>query len=155
MADKPVVLQGGEGRSIALGGFGMTLKASEEETNGAFTLLESASEPAHFGPPMHIHHDCAEAFYILEGEYLMFLADQEVRCGPGAFVYIPPGLVHGFRVGPLPARKLNIYVPAGMVGYFDELAQAAERGTVDDEHLGAIAARYGMEVLGPVPEGYT
>jgi len=40
------------------------------------------------------------------------------------------------------------------VGYFDELAAAIREGDVSDEKLGAIAERYGVEVLGPVPEGY-
>jgi hypothetical protein len=41
-----------------------------------------------------------------------------------------------------------------MVGYFDELAAAIRTGDIDEAHLAAIAERYGMEVLGPVPEGY-
>ncbi len=38
--------------------------------------------------------------------------------------------------------------------YFDELAAAIASGDADDSALGAIAERYGMEVLGPVPAGY-
>lgn len=41
-----------------------------------------------------------------------------------------------------------------MVGYFDELSEATNRGRVDPELLDEIALRYSMEVLGPVPEGY-
>ena len=143
----------GEGRSIDLGNFAMSVKVSAEETGSAFTLLEAA-EPPGFGPPMHIHHDAAEAFYVLEGEYLMFIEDREFRCPAGSFVYIPSGLRHGFRVGGVPSRKLNLYSPAAMVGYFDELNAAITSGAADDTELDAIARRYGMEVVGPVPEGY-
>ncbi len=48
---------------------------------------------------MHIHRDAAEAFYVLEGEYLIFIDDQEARCPAGSFVYIPAGAIHGFRGG--------------------------------------------------------
>ena len=41
-----------------------------------------------------------------------------------------------------------------MIGYFDDVAEAARRGDLDDEHLADIATGYGMEVTGPVPEGY-
>ncbi|MBW3668873.1 MAG: cupin domain-containing protein [Actinobacteria bacterium] len=153
MPSDPFALQPGEGRSIDLGGFMMTVKASAESTDGAFTLLE-ATEPAHFGPPMHIHRDAAEAFYVLEGEYVIFIDDEEIPCPAGSFVYIPAGATHGFRVGDRPSKKLNLYVPQAMVGYFDELAAAITSGNVGDDELGAIAERYGMEVLGPVPEGY-
>jgi mannose-6-phosphate isomerase-like protein (cupin superfamily) len=150
---EPFILQPGAGRSIDLGGFLMSVKASAGETSGAFTLLE-ASEPPNFGPPMHIHRDAAEAFYVLEGEYIIFIDDAETRCPAGSFVYIPAGAVHGFRVGNVPSKKLNLYVPEAMVGYFDELAAAVASGDTDDERLVSIAERYGMEVLGPVPEGY-
>ena len=153
MANSPLVLQPGAGRSIDLGAFTMTVKADSEATQGAFTLLE-AEEPPDFGPPMHIHRDAAEAFYVLKGEYIIFLGDEEIRLAAGGFVYIPSGFLHGFRVGGKPSAKLNLYLPGAMVGYFDELASSLAMGHADEAQLGNIAERYGMEILGPVPEGY-
>jgi mannose-6-phosphate isomerase-like protein (cupin superfamily) len=98
----------GEGRVIDMGAFGMTVQADASDTAGSFSLLEAA-EPPGFGPPMHTHEDAGEAFYVLEGEYLIFLEDQEYRCPAGSFVFIPAGRVHGFRVGDVASRKLNIY----------------------------------------------
>src|SRR5438309_12090993 len=103
-----VVLRPGEGRRIDLGAFQMSVKATGEETGGIFSLLE-ADEPPGFGPPLHVHHDAAEAFYVLEGEYVMFLDEREVRCSAGSFVFVPAGMRHGFRVGEIPSRKLNFY----------------------------------------------
>ena len=148
-----VVLRPGEGRDIEMGNFRMSLKAAGDDTAQAFSLLE-AEEPPDFGPPMHIHHDAAEAFYVVSGEYRIFVRDEEYLCSAGSFIYVPAGVPHGFRVGAAASRKLNIYAPAAMVGYFDELAAAIARNEMDDETLGEIARRYGMEVIGPVPEGY-
>ena len=147
------LLSPGEGRSVDLGTFAMSVKATAAATGGAFSLLE-ATEPANFGPPMHIHHDAAEAFYVLAGEYVVFLGDQEERCPAGSFVFIPAGLRHGFRVGGVPSKKLNLYAPAAMVGYFDDLSAILAAGEADPTELDQIARRYGMEVVGPVPEGY-
>src|SRR5207248_2038742 len=122
-------------------------------TCGAFSLLE-ADEPPDFGPPLHIHRDAAEAFYVLEGEYIIFVDGREHSCPAGSFIFIPAGLRHGFRVGKMNSRKLNLYVPGAMVGYFDDLSDAVKQGTVDSANLAEIAARYSMEVLDPVPEGY-
>ncbi len=149
---RPIILRPGEGRSIDMGNFRMSVKASSEETGGAFTLLE-AKEPPGFGPPMHIHHDAAEAFYVVAGEYLIFVADQEFACPAGSFIYIPAGVAHGFRVGSEQSRKLNFYTPGAMVGYFDELAEQSATD-LNPEELAEMARRYGMEVIGPVPEGY-
>ena len=153
VANAGYVLRPGEGRSIDLGAFRMSVKATGEQTNGMFSLLE-AEEPAGFGPPMHIHRDAAEAFYVLDGEYIIFVDDREYVCPAGSFIYIPAGLAHGFRVGAVASRKLNIYLPAAMVGYFDDLASATRAGDVDPDGLSDIALRYSMEVIGPVPEGY-
>jgi len=147
-----VVHMPGEGRPIDLGAFAMTLKAGADETGGIVSVLE-AEEPPGFGPPLHIHHDAAEAFYVLEGEYVMFLEEREVRCPAGTFLFIPAGMRHGFRVGALPSRKLNFFFPAAMVGYFDELSAAVARGDADDA-LDTIASRHAMEIVGPVPESY-
>jgi mannose-6-phosphate isomerase-like protein (cupin superfamily) len=147
------VLAPGEGRSIDLGSFGMTVKASRDETDGVFSLLE-AEEPPGFGPPLHIHHDAAEAFYVLDGEYVMFLDGREVRCPAGSFIFIPAGMRHGFRVGAAPSRKLNFYFPAVMVGYFDDLSEAILRDEVDESVLSDIARRHLVEIVGPVPESY-
>ncbi len=74
-----IILRPGEGRPIDLGGFQMSVKASGNDTGGTFSLLE-ANEPPGFGPPLHIHHDAAEAFYVLEGEYIVFVDGREVSC---------------------------------------------------------------------------
>ena len=143
----------GDGRPIELGTFAMTEKASAESTGGLVSVLE-ATEPAGFGPPMHIHHDAAEAFYVLEGEYMMFLGEREVVCPAGTFIFIPAGVPHGFRVGATDSRKLNFFFPAAMTGYFDELSAAVARGEADESVLDAIARAHNMEITGPVPETY-
>jgi mannose-6-phosphate isomerase-like protein (cupin superfamily) len=147
------VLQPGEGRLIDLGGFSMTVKATDETTDGLFTLLE-ADEPPNFGPPLHIHHGIAEAFYVLEGEYILFMGNDEFRCPTGSFIFIPAETAHGFKVGDVASRKLNLYMPASMLGYFDDLSEAISKGEADPERLSAIATRHAVEVIGPVPEGY-
>lgn len=147
------VLRPGEGRSIDLGAFRMTVKAAREDTNGTFTLLE-ADEPAGFGPPLHVHRDAAEAFYVVDGEYFLFIEGVEYPYPAGSFIFIPAGIEHGFRVGRGASRKLNLYVPAAMIGYFDDLSVAITTGQMEPDALSKIALKYGMEVRGPVPEGY-
>lgn len=150
---KPIVLQPGEGRLIDLDGFSMCVKATDDETSGTFSLLE-ADEPPNFGPPLHIHHGIAEAFYVLEGEYIIFIDGDEFLCPAGSFIFIPAETPHGFKVGDVASRKLNLYLPASMVGYFDDLSDAMREGKADEERLSEIAGRHSLEVIGPVPEGY-
>jgi quercetin dioxygenase-like cupin family protein len=57
--------------------------------------------------PRRVAH--AAAFYVLEGEYRIFIEGAVHRCPAGSFILIPSGLRHGFRVGDKPSRKLNLY----------------------------------------------
>jgi mannose-6-phosphate isomerase-like protein (cupin superfamily) len=149
------VVQPDAGRLLGMGTFEAVVLATGAQTDQAFSLLQTQGEPPDFGPPMHVHHDAAEAFFVLEGEYQMFLEDRQELCPPGAFVYVPKGMAHTFRVvSPEPGRKLNIFAPAAMVGFFEELAEAEAAGGATPELVDAIAARHQMEVVGPVPTSY-
>ena len=83
----------------------------------------------------------------------MHLDGRDFACPADSFVYVPRGLPHTFKVTIPGSRKLNLYTPAAMEGYFEDLAEALTGG-VDDDGLAEIGARYAMEVLGPPPEGY-
>ena len=147
------VLLPGEARMIDVGGFGVTVHADAATTDGAFSLIETAEATPGGGPPLHVHRDCAESFYVLAGAYVMHLDGREFECPTGSFVYVPRGMRHTFRIAAAESRKLNLYTPAGMVGYFDELAAGIAAGMAEAD-LDAIAGRYSMDVVGPVPEGY-
>jgi mannose-6-phosphate isomerase-like protein (cupin superfamily) len=153
--DEAFVVAPGSGRKLDLGTFEAVVLATAEQTAGAYTLLQTRSEPPGFGPPLHRHRDAAEAFYVLEGEYLMHLPDGRRSCPPGSFVYVPRGVPHTFTVtSQVPGAKLNLFTPAAMLGFFEQLALAGADGPVTPDVLDRIAAEQDMEVLGPVPESY-
>jgi mannose-6-phosphate isomerase-like protein (cupin superfamily) len=149
------IVRPGEGRHLDLGNFEALVLATAAQTNTEFTLLQLQMEPPDFGPPLHLHRDAAEAFYVLEGEYLMHFEDGQQLCPPGTFVYVPRNTPHTFKVVSAgPGKKLNLFSPAAMLGFFEELAAAEAAGNTTPELLDAIAARNHMEVLGPVPATY-
>jgi mannose-6-phosphate isomerase-like protein (cupin superfamily) len=147
------VLLPGEARTIDLGSFDVLVHADPARTAGEFSMVETRESAAGLGPPLHVHRDCSESFFVLGGRYGIHVDGRDFECPVGSFVHIPRGLRHTFQSLESGSRKLNLYSPAGMVGYFDELA-AGIAGGLDDTGLDAIAERYEMEVVGPVPEGY-
>ena len=143
----------GDARRIEAGAFTVDVLADATETGGRFTLIETAESAAGLGPPLHVQHDCAEAFVVLAGRYAMHVDGREFECPAGTFVHVPKGAAHTFRTLEAGSRKLNLYAPAGMVGYFEELAAGIASG-MSDADLDAIAERYEMSIVGPIPEGY-
>lgn len=147
------VLLPGEARRIELGGFDVLVHADAADTEGSFSLIETGDPQAGLGPPLHVHRDAAESFYVIEGAYAFHLDGRDFDCPAGSFVHVPRGMQHTFASTLAGSRKLNLYTPAAMVGYFDELA-AGLRSRIDDAALEAIAERFEMTVLGPPPPGY-
>lgn len=150
--DGAFVLGPGEARVIDVGGFDVTVHADAESTDRTFSLIETAEAEPGAGPPLHIHRDCAESFYVLAGAYRMLIGGRAFQCEPGVHLHPArrPPYVQTLRAG---SRKLNLYTPAAMVGYFDELAAGLRTG-MDEAALDEIAGRYGMDVVGVVPERY-
>jgi mannose-6-phosphate isomerase-like protein (cupin superfamily) len=153
VGDGGLVLLPDEARVIDISGFDVLVHADGADTEGRFSLIETVESTSGGGPPMHIHRDCAESFVVLAGRYAMHLDGQEFDCPVGSFVYVPKDMPHTFRALEERSRKLNLYTPAGMVGYFDELSAGIAAG-MSEADLGGLAGRYAMEIVGPVPEGY-
>ena len=86
----------GVGRRLDLGNFEALVLATAARTSSEYTLLQVQGEPPDFAPPLHLHRDTAEAFYVLEGEYLMYVKDRQQLCPPGTFVYVPRDTPHTF-----------------------------------------------------------
>ena len=47
--------------------------------------------------PLHSHEHKDECFDILQGEGVFWLDDRELIAGPGTHIYVPAGVIHGFR----------------------------------------------------------
>ena len=153
--DRGFVVLPDQGRLLDLGNFQAVVLADGDQTSGALTVLQTQNEPHGFGPPLHRHRDAAEAFFVLEGEYLMFLDGEQHRCPPGAFVYVPRDVPHTFKVSSEgPGKKLNLFTPTAMAGFFKDLASAEASGTATTSDLDEIATKNHMEILGPVPDSY-
>jgi quercetin dioxygenase-like cupin family protein len=127
--------------------------ASTSDTNGVLGAVEVAS-PGGAVPPLHVHHREDEAFYVLEGEYSVFIGDDVITASPGTWVWGPRDVPHGYQVHSERGRHLSLTMPGGFEAFFEEVAAVAmPSADPRDEmsRLAAVAARYGVELLGPPP----
>jgi mannose-6-phosphate isomerase-like protein (cupin superfamily) len=134
------------------------IKASGEETDGRYTLVEVTD---HEGAetPLHIHHNEDEGFWILEGSLTFEVGGKTIKAEPGSFLFGPRDVPHRYRVDKGPARLLFILSPAGFENFIrdtSELAPAltlppledAQPSPEDFEQLMPIIHQYGCEILG-------
>jgi hypothetical protein len=80
-----------------------------------------------------------------------------LRCAGPSFVYGPRGVPHTFTVASHEARFLLVTEPGGFEGLMRALAEPAKALTLPPatipspapERMAAVAAEYGIEILGP------
>ncbi len=149
-----------EGRATwMLNGLVVT-KATVDETGGAFGLMEQLLSPA-ANPPLHVHTDEEESFYVLDGELELEVDGAFVHARPGTFAFVPRGVVHRFRVLTDTARVLVFAsAPGGAPGggveeFFEAVGEPAAAPVLpvpsppDLDLVAAAAALCGIELLGP------
>ena len=143
----PIAVGPGEGETIeGPAGGPLTFKVRAEQTGGVLTAFENVIAPGD-GPPLHVHANEDEAWYVLEGE-LRFRLDADVASAPaGSFVFVPRGTRHCFQnVGERPARILVLFTPSGMERFFARFASLPE---FDPRAFATLGRAVGMEVVGP------
>jgi len=143
----PYAFQCGEGQNLQLMGAQGSVKATSEQTGGVFNLFVVSCLPG-FATALHIHYAEDVAIYVLEGVLTIFWGDEKRTAAAGAYFFQPRGIPHGFRVeGEKPVQLLYMTFPAG----FDRFVAEQELLGPDGEPVTA-AARYQIEILGPLPQ---
>jgi mannose-6-phosphate isomerase-like protein (cupin superfamily) len=133
------------GERLRFGEVEVVVKASADTTGGAFTIFEE-NEPV--DTPLHVHEHEDELFYVLEGEHVFQVGDQEFRAGPGGLVFAPRGVPHAQRrVVPRTGRILVLTSPAGLDGFFRELAEADRAGAIGPDTYARASKNYGITWL--------
>ena len=146
-----------EGRAIWFLGTLTTIKASGDQNAGASGIVEQLI-PANWSTPYHVHRVEDEAFYVLEGEATFISGSTRLKGGPGHYVFLPRDIPHGFKVGASTARILVFNFPAGFEKFVVEAGEPAKERVLpppsppDMEKLTRVAAKYRIEILGPLPE---
>jgi hypothetical protein len=157
MGTRPYALAREEGRAVWFLGTLVLVKATGEQTGGAFGLIDNLM-PAGFASPYHAHRNEDESFYVAGGEMTFYVGDERVEAGAGRVrlraARGPPRVRGG---GGRSGQDTLQNYPAGFEGFPVEVGEPAEELVLppaeppDMERLMAIAARYGIEILGPLP----
>ena len=150
-------LKAGEGDATWFMGQLATVKMGSDDTQGRCAMLEFVT-PAGGGSPYHVHRNEDESFYVLEGEMTFYVGDAVIEAQTGSFAFGPRNVPHTFVVGPHgPARYLLFTEPGGFEQFVAEVGEPAAARTLPPPPagppnfavIGAIAAKHGIEILGP------
>jgi mannose-6-phosphate isomerase-like protein (cupin superfamily) len=136
-----------DGRAGFLGSIGVRFMVDGDDTSQGFSLVEHPMSPRALAAPLHRHTREDEYSYVLEGRMGALLGDEHLEAGPGDLVFKPREQWHTFwNATDEPCRILEIISPAGFEGFFAELVDMGGVTRAAPEALGALSARYGLEM---------
>lgn len=122
------------------------LKATRQDTDGRFTLMEMTV--VHDIPP-HTHLDADENIYVLDGSIEVTLADRRYTAGKGAFMLLPREVPHAIRrLSDAPPVVLQISSPGGWEDLVADLVEAGPAvmtaGRLDPAKINPISVKHGI-----------
>ena len=144
--------QSGPPAIVSLGA-GVQVSYLQDDPQAGYALLQWYAPEGAPSPPLHVHRQTDEGFYVLSGTFRFLVEDQTIDGPPGTHVLVPKHAAHTFwNAGHGPARCLIILTPPDFAPYFRDLAQGLQESQSDDDAMRIrreLSAKYDIEVVGP------
>jgi mannose-6-phosphate isomerase-like protein (cupin superfamily) len=147
---------------LRLGSEELTVLMSSAQSGGDLFAIENRMPPGG-GPPVMHCHEPSEIYYVQRGEFTIYtgklLPDggwtdvQRVTAGAGDVVPLPGGTPHTIRnESDTDAVARVVHAPGtAFEGFVRAAAALAADGEPSMDQVLDIAARNGIELLGPIP----
>jgi quercetin dioxygenase-like cupin family protein len=123
------------------------VRVSGADTAGGFAVLDTEAPRGH-GSPMHVHRDDSEVFLVLSGTLRVVVDGEEHEAGEGSAAVLPAGRPHGFVIVSPTARYLTLHHGPTFEQFTTAVADDGDDNP-DPARLTAIAAEYGIDIVGP------
>jgi len=150
-ATEPYMYKPGDGEVRWMGDTSTHFLATGVLTRGAFGLVEESARRG-VSVPLHRHDADIESFYVLDGNITFYLGTQPAGlAGPGTFVHIPGGAIHGFRIESDTARYLILTTPRH-ADFYRAITTSSPKAPIEGDVIKSACQEYGIVFIGPLPD---
>jgi mannose-6-phosphate isomerase-like protein (cupin superfamily) len=135
----------------------ITVLATSAQTDGTLLAVEVRMPPGG-GPPVMHRHEPGEVYHVIEGEFTFYVGEgaaaRRITAGAGDVVPLAGGTPHTVRnESTADAVAFVVHAPgAPFENFIRAVAAMAAGGSPDTKAVIEVAARNGIEMLGPIPE---
>lgn len=123
-------------------------KISSKDTNGDLAVFEQNGYTPKGGPPLHIHPNQDEFFYIIDGEYLFQVGDEKFEMKSGDTIFLPRNIQHAFVQLTEKGKVIVSYMPAGKMEDFFKTTDSWTSPPTFKE-IQKVFEDHDMKVVGP------
>jgi mannose-6-phosphate isomerase-like protein (cupin superfamily) len=121
------------------------------------TVVLEMTLPVGSAPPLHVHDNLDDTWYILEGQMVVRCGNEELVVGAGHWVSMPRGVPHTFLVvGDGEARILLVHDNASFRDFIREVGIPADTQIVPPQplfpaidELARVAGAHDLRPIGP------
>lgn len=150
LPQKGILVRAGQdrfGKSLTYLDARFDIKVSGKDNEGRFVIFDTIRNEK-VGPSLHIHDDCDEWFFVMDGEFKMQVGEETFRLKAGDSLFGPMGVPHAFvKTSEGPARLMLMHQPAAQMEEFFYKASQLIKPTLEDRQ--ALIVQYGMRAVGP------
>jgi quercetin 2,3-dioxygenase len=120
------------------------IKVSAKDTGSELSIFEYYGKEKG-GPPLHLHFQQDEVFYVAEGGYIFQCADEKFQLGKGDMIFLPREIPHTFAQLTDVGKLLYFFQPAGkMEEFFRASSNSSSRNDGVD-----LFEKHDMKIVGP------
>lgn len=144
------VVNAGEGRfqeRTFVGPNPNDIKISGKDTGGALAMFEYTGV-AKGGPSLHLHVAQDEVFYVVSGEYLFVVGDEQRQLKAGDTIFLPRQVPHTWTQLTDTGKLVYFLQPAGQMEDFFRALSASKTPRTQAERE-KMSRDHGMQLLGP------
>jgi quercetin dioxygenase-like cupin family protein len=123
------------------------VKISAKDTDGQLSVFEYVGFQK-IGPPLHVHFNQDEIFYVVEGEFLFQLDSEKMTLKAGDTIFLPQNVPHTWLQLSDKGKLVYLLQPAGqMEEFFKKMNEL--KGPPTEELVQQIHQAHGMKIVGP------
>lgn len=126
----------------------LDIKISGQDTDNGVAVFEQTGLTPKGGPPLHIHPNQDEWFFVVEGEYFFRVGADTYTLKTGDTIFLPRNVPHAFVQVTDRGKMVVSYLPAGKMEAFFALTNQWQAPPTKEEIENAFAL-HDMKVVGP------
>jgi len=136
-----------EGKKWNVLGVKIVGKILSTQTNNEYSVIISETQPNQ-GPPLHVHKNEDELFYVLKGNYVFHFGNKKIKAKQGDFIKLPRGVPHRFvNTDSIVGITMNTITPGGFENFFDEISKESKANKLTKNKIDSLANKYGVSFV--------
>lgn len=126
----------------------LDIKISGTDTDNDVAVFEQSGLTPNGGPPLHIHPNQDEWFYVVDGEYIFQVGEDKYQVTKGDTIFLPRKVQHAFIQLTEKGKMIVSYLPAGKMESFFQVTDKWI-SPPSKEEIAQVFKDHDMKVVGP------